>query len=145
MSSLASNVRTARLVLLATLLAGCAGTVETRTDSGRRDDEKSSSTKASLHTNKAAADLEQGRQAVSEGRFDAALAAFQAAYASGDAKPDHKASALLGMGQVYSNVLNPKRDVDKALLAYRRLIADYPDSKLKEEAERAVASLEASR
>ena len=121
-------------------MAACAGHVEQRQGA----DDKSYSTSATLHTNSAKALLERAHQAVGRGDFDAGLAEFQAAYQSSDSKPEHKAEALLGQGSVYANILNLKRDPQKALAAYRQLVHEFPDSKLREQAETSIHALESS-
>jgi outer membrane protein assembly factor BamD (BamD/ComL family) len=63
---------------------------------------------------------------------------------SSNAKPEHKAEALLGIGSVHANMLNLKRDPEKALAAYRQLVRDYPDSKLREQAEAGIRALGSS-
>jgi len=131
--------------LVASLLLGCAGKVETRRESDRREDEQEISTKASFHGSGAAAQLEQGRQALSLGQYDQALEAFQAVSTDAGAKSEQRADALFGMGQVWSNVLNPKRDVDKALEAYQQILADYPNSPRREATEQAIAGLQAAK
>lgn len=130
-------------VALALACCACAGKVETRRDPNSREDEQIISTNATYHASSAAAQLEQGRQALSLGQYDRALEAFQSVSTDAGAKAEHRADGLFGMGQVYSNVLNPKRDVDKALAAYQQLLADYPDSPRRAETEQAIASLRA--
>ncbi len=76
-------------------------------------------------------------------RTDAPLAAgFALGLVRSDARPEYKAEALMGMGQVHANVLDMKRDPEKALAAYRQLVDDYPESKLRQQAEREIQALE---
>jgi outer membrane protein assembly factor BamD (BamD/ComL family) len=43
---------------------------------------------------------------------------------------------------VYANILNLKRDPQRALAAYRQLVREFPDSKLREQAETEIHALE---
>jgi len=140
-----ATISTCALLLVASALLGCAGKVETRRDPDRREDEQEITTQATYHASSAAAQLEQGRQALSLGQYDQALTAFRAVSTDADAKSEQRADALFGQGQVWSNVLNPKRDVDKALAAYQQLLADYPDSPRRQETEQAIAGLQAAK
>jgi len=120
-------------------LAACASRTETRTDVDRQE----SSTEVSLVANRAEALLGQGRQQASKGDFEQAVQLYQEAFNSSAAKPAHRAQALLALGQAWSSPLNLKHDARKATEYYQRVIAEYPDSPQRAEAEKAVAALRA--
>jgi outer membrane protein assembly factor BamD (BamD/ComL family) len=143
MQRISSRLAVLVTTALALAFCGCAGKVETRRDPDQPEDQKEISTNATFRGSSSAALLDQGRQALSLGQYDRALEAFRSVSTDAGAKAEHRADALFGVGQVYSNVLNPKRDVDKALAAYQQIVADYPDSPRRAEAEQAITSLRA--
>jgi len=124
--------------LVAALSVSCAARMETRSDV----DQHSYSTSVSILGSRSEALLEQGRQAVSEGRFADGIAIFQSVYDLQDAKPEHREDALLALAQAQANVLNPNRDPQKALALYRKLLDEFPDTKQRYEVEQAMAALE---
>jgi tetratricopeptide (TPR) repeat protein len=132
------------IAVLAALLAAssisCAARTETRSDV----DQHSYSTSVSISGSRSGALLEQGRQAVSEGRFADGIAIFQSVYDMQDAKPEHREDALLALAQAHANVLNRNRDPQKALELYRKLLDEFPDTKKRYEIEQAMAALEKS-
>lgn len=131
-------VRPAGAALLAALaLAGCASRSETH----RNVDTQESSTSVQIVGNRAEALLTQGREQASRGSFEQAIPLFEAALSSSAAKPEHQAQALLALAQAWGNPLNMKRDTQKSLRYYQRVIAEHPDSPQRAEAERAVGAM----
>jgi outer membrane protein assembly factor BamD (BamD/ComL family) len=119
------------LVTLAVTLAlsACTGrTVHRETDETR-------SMETTLITNPHEAKLERGRQAAAKGDFDLAIQHYLAVYRDGDAKPEYKERALLRLGGAHSDLLNPKKDYQKALKYLEDLVSTYPTSKLRKDAE----------
>lgn len=55
--------------------------------------------------------------------------------AENDAKPEYKERALLRLGGAHSDLLNPKKDYQKALKYLEELISTYPKSELRKDAE----------
>ena len=128
-------IRWHRLALFALLplLVSCVGrtsSVETETTEG-----STSSRSITLHGDSAEALVDQGKQHVLEGNYADPEAAFQAAYAKTGADPDHRAEALFELGEVYSNVLNPRRDHQKSLSYFAKLVEEFPESEFRERAE----------
>jgi tetratricopeptide (TPR) repeat protein len=117
--------------------AACATRTETHTDL----DKQTHSTSVSLVGNRAAALLEQGRQQAARGNFEPAVQLYNEALSSSAAKPEHRAQALLALGQAWSSPLNLQHDTQKAAGYYQRVIAEYPDAPERAEAEKAMAAL----
>jgi len=124
-------------VALALAPAGCASRTETR----RNEETQESSTSVQLLGNRAEALLGQGRDQASRSNFEQAIPLFEAALGSPAAKPEHQAQALLALAQAWGSPLNLKRDADKALYYYQRVIAEHPDTPQRAEAERAVGAM----
>ncbi len=99
------------------------------------DQEVSVGTSYSVHGSQPSAWLEQARQHARDARFGEAKTLFQRVYDSSSAKPDQKASALLGLGRVHANVLNPNRSDEKARAYFERVVREFPDTEQRQEAE----------
>lgn len=131
-----------RAALAAALWLGtaCAARIEQRVEGDDSSSERvTQSTSFSL--NKDDALLDQGRQAVAAGDYARAESAFDTVYRNSGAKAEKRAQALFLRGSVQANVLNPKRDVPGALACYEKLIAEFPKSEWRDDAEQALASL----
>lgn len=132
--------------LAAALLLGtaCAARVEQRVEGdGSSSERVTQSTSFSL--NKDDALLDQGRQAVAAGDYARAESAFDTLYRNTGAKAEKRAQALFLRGSVQANVLNPKRDTAAALASYEKLIAEFPKSEWRDDAEQAMTSLRRSK
>jgi tetratricopeptide (TPR) repeat protein len=69
---------------------------------------------------------------ISKGDYDGALKEYEAAYLfTGDSPGD---SALFHMGLTWAHPDNPKRDYQKALEYFERLVRDFPQSALTQDA-----------
>lgn len=117
------------------LVSGCAlgrtSTTERETALGQ-----SQSTSFGVHGSSVDAALARGRQAVMDGRFEEATATFSEVVETTSASDEQRAEALFELGRVHTSVLNPKRDMDSARVCYQRVIDEYPDSKLRPDAEK---------
>jgi len=140
------NAKWVDATLAAALLLGtaCAARVEQRVEGDSASSERvTQSTSFSL--NKDEALLEQGRQAVAAGEYARAESAFDTVYRNPGAKAEKRAQALFLRGSVQANVLNPKRDTAAALVSYEKLIAEFPQSEWRDDAEQATTSLRRSK
>jgi hypothetical protein len=126
----------ALLVLAVILASSCVGRVAQQVDD--HGEYPSTSLSMSLHGSKDAALIERGRQYVMESKFDAAVEAFMEVYQNKQAEPEHRAEALFQLGGVYANILYPKRDEKTARTYYEELIADFPESDFRSNAEEAL-------
>lgn len=115
--------------LLATLLTSCAlgpqKTTETESVEGSKRN-----TAIALHGNPAAAALETARQQMRDGEFAAASATLELIPDAADADPEQKAAALLELGRINVDVLNPRRDPELARQYFQRLVDEHPSSEL---------------
>jgi|SRR5690606_37678153 len=115
--------------LLAALLTSCAlgpqRTTETESIEG-----SNRNTAIALYGNSAAAALETARQQMRDGEFAAAAATLEPIPDSADASPEHKAAALLELGRINVDVLNPRRDPELARTYFQRLVDEHPSSEL---------------
>lgn len=82
-----------------------------------------------------AAQLEVGRQAKIEGDYDKAIEAFLSVYENRSAESKYREQALYELGQAYSDLLNLKKDYKKALFYFKKLIAEFPATGLRDQAE----------
>jgi tetratricopeptide (TPR) repeat protein len=88
-----------------------------------------------------AAHLERAVQLCSQGDYDGAFRENQQVLSlSGKNPPGDR--ALFNMALVYAASGNPKKDYEKALLVLQRMIRDYPQSPLVEEAKTWAAVLQ---
>ena len=87
--------------------------------------------------------LQAGQDAELQGRFTVAQEKFLSVYRNSDAKPDRRAKALIELGELYSNALNPNRDHATALDYFERVAEEFPqaEQKTRDAAERAAAAL----
>jgi TolA-binding protein len=131
-------------VLLALGLAACAGRSVTRNTSvaetGR--DEETSRTTTHLFTNRDEAALDAAREARRDGKYDEAVAGFQAVYDNGAAKSEHREQALFELGRVYADLLNPMKDFQKAAELFERFLKEFPASSLADKAREQLADLQ---
>ena len=71
--------------------------------------------------------LSTGRNLLAQGDYDGSLTAFQNVVGLAEDKPPADA-ATYSMGLVYAHPQYAKRDLQKAIESFNRLIARYPDS-----------------
>jgi TPR repeat protein len=126
----------------AVILCGCGGRTTTR--EGLSGPE-SYTTSTDLTFNRNEAVLQEGQDAELQGRFSVAEEKFLSVYHGSD-NPDRRARALIELGELYSNALNPKRDTATALNYYERVLDEFPDAeqKTRDAAEKAAAALRES-
>lgn len=134
-----SNAARAAGLLLTAAVALClpacaARTSRTYDDLGVDGPERSVST--TLLASGTQARLENGRLALSEGRFPEALQLLQIVYAEASAKPEWRAQALLDLGRTHAAFLNPRRDLVRARELFERFLTEFPGSELRPEAQR---------
>jgi TPR repeat protein len=100
-------------------------------------------TSTSLFLNRDEAVLHEGQEAELQGRFSDAEEKFLSVYHNSDAKADRRAKALIELGELYSNALNPKRDPATALTYFERVGDEFPEAeqKTRDAAEKAAATL----
>lgn len=123
-------------------LCGCGG--QTTTREGPSGSE-SYQTSTDLFLNRDEATLREGQDAELQGRFSVAEEKFLTVYHNSDAKPDRRAKALIELGELYSNALNPKRDPATALNYFERVSDEFPEAeqKTRDTAEKSAATLRA--
>ncbi len=127
-------------VMLAVLLAGlvltCSCSLGRRTATqGATSEGYSSSASVSFHTEEDEAALEHGKQAAVDGKYEEAVTVLTRLYNNRSARAEFRASALLQLGSVFTNVLNPRRDEERAYDYFRKLVEEFPDSEHRAEAE----------
>ena len=77
--------------------------------------------------------LQAGNKMLIQGDFDGSLRAFQSVVAAAQNEPPADV-AVYKTGVVYAHPLNPKRDLDKAMSAFSKVVASYPSSSRAEQA-----------
>lgn len=75
--------------------------------------------------------FERGKALLAEGNYDGAILENQKAFAEGTVAPD---VALFNMGLISAYSLNPKKDYPRALVSFKTITKDYPQSPLVEQA-----------
>jgi hypothetical protein len=135
---MASRIRVLALVVAAA--CGCFGVPQTRVE-GETPDERRSSTKVNLSLDADEGRLERGRDAAARGEYATALGLFDAVSRNASAKPELRAQALYQAALVQSNALNPRRDTAQAAATARKLVADFPDSEWRDEAQQLIDTL----
>lgn len=81
------------------------------------------------------AHLQQVRERIDNGDFDAAVRLYQNDLARPAGDRERQADeALFNLGLLYAHYANPKKDYQKALGCFTRLVKEYPRSPLVEEA-----------
>jgi hypothetical protein len=124
----------------ALVLFGCGGRTTTREGP---EGTESYQTSTDLFLNRDEAVLQEGQDAELQGRFSVAEEKFLSVYRNSDAKPDRRAKALIELGELYSNALNPNRDEATALTYFERVADEFPgaEQKTRDAAEKAAADL----
>jgi len=118
-------------VLTLSLLSNCVR-VEKYTVSKTEDDGRKIG-KAEELSKSMAADLERAAKLISQGDYDGSLRETQRILSlSGKNPPGDR--ALFNMALIYASGENPQKDYEKALLFLQRMIREYPQSSLVEEA-----------
>jgi len=77
--------------------------------------------------------LDQGRELLAVGNFKEALQENQRVLSLSEKAP-HKDQALFNMGLIYAHYDNPEKDYKKSHMYFERLIQEYPQSPLVEQA-----------
>jgi hypothetical protein len=83
----------------------------------------SQSTSIALHGSAAKAALEKARQLMRDGQFDEATRTLLPLAQSATAMPEERGAALLELGRVHVDVLNPKRDPATARVYFQKVLA----------------------
>jgi hypothetical protein len=133
------GVRSFITAMLLAAATGCATRSEQVSDPERQE----YATKVTFSGGRAEGLLQEGRQAITEGRFDAGLATLVSVHGMPDAKEETREQALLSIAHAYANVLNPKRDVDRARATYEQFLVEFPNSKQRVQVEEALRGLPA--
>jgi tetratricopeptide (TPR) repeat protein len=74
-----------------------------------------------------------GQKLLAQGNYDGAIEEYQKALSLSPQKTPED-EALFNMGLVYAHFGNPKRNYEKSLNLFLRVLNDYPQSRLKEQA-----------
>jgi outer membrane protein assembly factor BamD (BamD/ComL family) len=128
------------LAAVCALGTACAGHVDQRVEGDDSSSERvTQSTSFSLSKDDAL--MDEARQAAAAGDYARAESAYDTVYRNAGAKAEKRAQALFLRGSVQANVLNPKRDVAAALASYEALVAEFPKSEWRDDAEQAMTSL----
>lgn len=77
------------------------------------------------------AHLQRVRESIDKGEFDAAVRGYQNDLAQ---PAGHADESLFDLGLLYAHYANPKKDYQKALGCFTRLVKEHPQSPLAEEA-----------
>ena len=77
--------------------------------------------------------LHQGRELLAIGKFKQAIQKNQRVLSLSEKAP-HKDQALFNIGLIYAHYDNPEKDYKKSLIHFERLIQEYPQSPLIEQA-----------
>lgn len=138
-----STIRLPGLLLLVgplVLQASCTGrTVTTRRDA---DDRITVSRSVEIHGSGDAARLDRGKQLLLEGDYSGAAEAFSSVYEKPSASDEHRREALFQLGVVYSELMNPWKDLRRAYGYFEALVNDFPESDLVDEARRRMETIE---
>ena len=85
--------------------------------------------------------LEQGKYLLIKKNYKKAEKVFFEVYNDKSVKDKYKEEALLLLGDLYSNFLNPGKDYKKAVSYYNKLIKEFPDTKLTDKAEEKIKNI----
>ena len=135
------EITVAILPLLAIiLLIGCTlKRISTKTTFSKDDfypESRKWKTEVTIHKSKDEARFETGKQYVKEGLYEKAVQTFLLVYQDQSANKTYREQALLELGKIYSDILNPQKDYEKALVYFEKLISEFPESNLLEEAQK---------
>jgi outer membrane protein assembly factor BamD (BamD/ComL family) len=83
------------------------------------------------NNNRPASPFEQANALFSQGNYETAFKENQRVLAEGKGAPDR---ALFNMGMIAAYSSNPKKDYPKALVSFRTLVKEHPQSSLAEQA-----------
>jgi TPR repeat protein len=104
----------------------------------RVDEEVTYEAVGEISFNDAAADLENAKQARMNGDLEKATSLFNALYRNQKIESDIRAESLFALGQIYSDLANPKRDYKQALDLFETLVTEFPESDLLETTQRRI-------
>jgi tetratricopeptide (TPR) repeat protein len=77
-----------------------------------------------------------GRHHKTLGDYAKAIELYQSVYENESAKAEYRSQALFELGKIHSDLLNPRKDYQKAESYFEKLISEFPDSDLRKEAEK---------
>lgn len=146
-----TRFETSRSTIIPTALAalvlfsscGIGSRTTTTPTSSLDDGERSQGVSVSISSNVHEAALARAKQSVRDGKYDVAAGQFERLANTVEAGSDLRAEALLDLGALYRNVLNPARNPKLASKYYQRLIDEFPDSPLRVSAEQEIDRLRA--
>lgn len=84
--------------------------------------------------------LDYAKQFLGEGNYEQAGELFLKIYDDWGLKPGVREEALLNLGRLYSNILNPNRNYQKTILYLEMLLKEFPDGSLRSDALASIAS-----
>lgn len=86
--------------------------------------------------------LRYAKHAASEGDYDIAIAVYTRLYTNESIDSAIRAESLFLLGKIYSNLLYPYKDFDKAIYFFEKLIAEFADSRLRFDAEQSIDNIQ---
>ncbi len=86
--------------------------------------------------------LRYAKHAAAEGDYDIAIAVFTRLLKTEEEDSGVRAEALYLLGKIYSNILYPYKDYQKAIYLLEKFIAEYPDSEFRLKAEQSLENIQ---
>lgn len=80
-------------------------------------------------------------RAASEGKWMESIHSYQGIYDNTTASSEDRSRALLGLGDAWSNPLNPFRDFGTSLFYLNKVTTEFPDAAVRPKADKKIASV----
>jgi hypothetical protein len=123
------------------IFAGSCAIGRTQTRDRSDAEEESRSTSMEITSDAAEAKVSRSRQLVMEGKFDDAESLLNGVYGDLTTERETRAEALYELGRLHGHLLNPDRDAERAAQHFEKLLAEFPESPLRKDAEEQLAAL----
>lgn len=128
-SAILRRMKYYRILPVLLLLLSCSSRY-TRTETTKSDIDESYSTSTTLPIDVDSEDkLAYASRAAGEGEWMESIHAYQGVYDDRSAAAEDRSRALLGLGDVWANPLNPFKDYGTSLFYLQKIGTEFPDSK----------------
>ncbi len=130
-----------RILPVLLLLLSCSSRYS-QTETTKSEIDESYSTSTTLPVSVDDEDkLSYASRAAGEGQWMESIHSYQGVYDNKKASAEDRSRALLGLGDVWSNPLNPFRDFGTSLFYLDKVATEFPDSAIRPKAEKKIASV----
>lgn len=140
-SSILPRMKYHRMLPVLLLLLSCSSRYsQTETTQSAIDESYSTSTTLPAGVDDGD-ELSYASRAAGEGKWMESIHSYQSVFDDTKASAEDRSRALLGLGDVWANPLNPFRDFGTSLFYLNKMATEFPESALRPKAEKKIASV----